>query len=74
MLVDEQNGDVLSMLGEVVKRFLDRARLRVVVAYEEITLRIWGICDMLNTCGLLVHITCLVMSELYRPGDNDLIL
>jgi hypothetical protein len=48
MLVDEHYRNVLSLLRELVECLLYCRLLRLVVDDEEISLRVWRLCDMSN--------------------------
>jgi hypothetical protein len=47
VLVDEDDADVLALRGEVLESSLDGGRLRLVVDYEEVLLRVGRVRDML---------------------------
>jgi hypothetical protein len=47
MLVYQQDGNVLSLLGEPVEGLLDGSRLRLVVDHQEVLLRVGSRCNML---------------------------
>ena len=47
MLVDQQNGNILSLLGETVKGVFDGRGLGLVVDHEVVLLRVWGVGDVL---------------------------
>lgn len=49
MLVDKKNGNILSLLREVLERSLDRWSLSLRVDHEEVSLGIRWICDMLQS-------------------------
>lgn len=48
MLVNQENGDILSFLREVLERFLDRGGLGLGVDHEEIALGIRSVRHMLS--------------------------
>lgn len=48
MLVDEQDGDILSLLREAVECFFDRRGLRLRVYDQKVSLRVRAICDVLQ--------------------------
>lgn len=47
MLVNQDDGNVFPFLGEVVERFVNRRGFGLGIDYQEVTLGVWGICDML---------------------------
>ena len=49
MLVDQYYANVLALLCVIVESFLDLLFLGLVIAYQEVTLRVRRICDMANT-------------------------
>lgn len=48
MLIYEKNGNIFALAGVEVKRLFDSRSLGFVVHNEEILLRIWRLCDMLQ--------------------------
>jgi hypothetical protein len=49
VLVDEQNGDILALLGELVKSRFDGRVLSLCVDDEEVFLAVWRLRDVLET-------------------------
>lgn len=49
MLVDENYADVLSFLGEPVECGIDLAAFGLVIAYQEVALRVWRVGDVADT-------------------------
>lgn len=47
MLIDENDSNIFSFLGEVLERFLNRRGFGLRVYHEEIPLGVGGVCDML---------------------------
>lgn len=58
MLVDKENGNILSLLREVLERSLDRWSLSLGVDHEEVSLGIRWICDMLQSGRFRVSMPC----------------
>lgn len=56
MLVDKNHSDIFPLLREVHERFLDRRRLGFGIYHEEVSLRVWRVCDMLKREGYSVSI------------------
>ena len=50
MLVDEYNANVLSLFCKSIERGLNRGSFSLAVAYKEVSLRIWRICNVADTC------------------------
>jgi hypothetical protein len=48
VLIDEQDGDILALLGELVERGFDGCVLRLCVHNEEVLLGVWGLRDVLE--------------------------
>lgn len=49
MLVYKHNSDILPILRETVKGAFDGRRFRLLVDDEVVLLRVWWVCDVLNT-------------------------
>lgn len=49
MLVDQDNSNILALLGEVLKRLLDLRSLSLAVNDKEVSLGVWAIGHMLWT-------------------------
>lgn len=47
MLIDKEYGNIFPLLREVYERFLDRRRLGLVVYYQEISLCVGAVGDVL---------------------------
>lgn len=50
MLVDKYYANVLSLFCKPVERGLDRGSFSLAIAYKEVSLRIWRICNVADTC------------------------
>lgn len=79
MLVDQNDGNILSLLCEVAKRFLDRRCLGLGVDDQEVPLGIRAVCDVLFRDKEYVSIQCFDIGPfllLYLPrcpqGEDQL--
>lgn len=51
MLVNKNHGYILSLVGEALEGVLNRGGLGLGIYHEEVSLRVWGVCDVLYNAG-----------------------
>lgn len=71
VLVDEENGNVLALLGEAVKGLFDGVRLGLVVDNEVVLLRVRRVGDVLSSEVRELSRVCALRSSYSDSGEQD---